>query len=37
MGISARESSEKYKKEHIMPIWIKLFNDFDSFSSNRIR
>ena len=36
MSISARKSAEKYKKEHIMPIWIKLFNDFDSFLSNRI-
>jgi len=35
MGVSARKSAEKYKKEHIMPIWIELFNDFDSFLSNQ--
>ena len=37
MGISARKSAEKYKKEHIMPIWIELFNNFDFFLSNRIQ
>ena len=37
MGISAKKSAEKYKKENIMPIWIELFNNFDSFLSNRIQ
>lgn len=37
MGISARKTTERYKKEHIMPIWIELFNDFDSFLSNKIQ
>jgi glycosyltransferase involved in cell wall biosynthesis len=26
MGIQARKTSEKYKKENIMPKWINLFN-----------